>query len=147
MENETEIFGENDGAKRSWLSAIWRGARKRCPQCGEGRLFDGYTTTAETCSVCGLTISEHRADDAPPYITIMIVGHLIVPLALVTERVFDPAVWVQFAVWGPLILLATLWMLPISKGAMVGLQWAHRMHGFGKDKLDDVQSAEMTDPA
>jgi len=25
----------------------------------------------------------------------------------------------------------SLWLLPRAKGALIGLQWANRMHGFG----------------
>ena len=33
--------------------------------------------------------------------------------------------------WLPLMLIVSLWLLPRVKGALVGLQWALRMHGFG----------------
>ncbi|WP_295169366.1 hypothetical protein [uncultured Paracoccus sp.] len=29
-------------------------------------------------------------------------------------------------------IVLSLAMLPVIKGAMVGLQWARRMHGFGR---------------
>jgi len=31
----------------------------------------------------------------------------------------------------PLTLILTLLLLPRVKGALIGLQWANRMHGFG----------------
>lgn len=132
-------FGGADSSAqgaRPWLRALLRGGAKRCPRCGQGRLFKGYTRTAEACSVCGLDFSGHRADDAPPYVTIMVVGHLMIPLALVVGTVFQPPLPVQFAIFLPAILAATLWMLPVSKGALVGVQWANRMHGFGDGRED-----------
>lgn len=123
---------------------MWRGARKTCPQCGRGRLFSGYTRTRETCANCGLNLSGHRADDAPPYLTIVIVGHIVVPAALAVKQLHHPPLWLQFAIWGPLIIVATLWLLPIAKGAMVGLQWANRMHGFGDG--DDLDEADAGNP-
>ncbi len=103
---------------------------RRCPQCGQGALFAGYTKAASSCSACGLDFSGHEADDAPPYVTIMIVGHITIPAALAAKQLFDPPIWLQFAVWGPVILLATFSLLPLAKGALIGLQWANRMHGF-----------------
>lgn len=141
MSETAEHFGGEADEKRSWIQAMWRGARKRCPQCGSGRIFAGYTTIAPTCSNCGLDISGHRADDAPPYITIMIVGHIIIPKALFVRQVFEPPLWLQFAIWLPVILIATLWLLPIVKGAFIGLQWANRMHGFAGFDADPSADA------
>lgn len=120
-----------DEGPRSWLSGLWRGARRRCPQCAGRTLFAGYTTVNATCPDCDLDLTGHRADDAPPYITIMIVGHLAIPLALAARQAFDPPLGWQFAFWTPVMVAAAAWLLPVSKGAMIGLQWANRMHGFG----------------
>ncbi len=122
--------------RRPWVTALRRGAAKRCPSCGKGKLFTGYTKTAAACGACGLDLSGHRADDAPPYVTIMIVGHLTIPLALAVTRIFEPSLAWQFALFLPLILALSLWLLPVSKGALVGVQWANRMHGFGDGRED-----------
>jgi uncharacterized protein (DUF983 family) len=39
--------------------------------------------------------------------------------------------WLHFAVWAPLTLILALAMLQPIKGAVIGLQWALYMHGFG----------------
>ncbi|MEE2690011.1 MAG: DUF983 domain-containing protein [Pseudomonadota bacterium] len=127
---QPRVFGGSDPGKRSWLRAMARGFRKKCPECGVGRIFDGYVRTQAICDHCGLNISGHAADDAPPYITIMIVGHLAIPLALAAKQIFDPPLTLQFAVWMPLMLAMTAWLLPAVKGGLIGLQWANRMHGF-----------------
>lgn len=134
-----QIFG--GGGRRPWLTALLRGASKRCPRCGVGRLFSGYTRTAPSCGQCGLDLSGHRADDAPPYVTIMIVGHLTIPLALAASRVFEPSLPVQFAIFLPMIVAMSLLLLPVSKGALIGVQWANHMHGFG-----DGAANEPADP-
>ncbi|MEO0399097.1 MAG: DUF983 domain-containing protein [Pseudomonadota bacterium] len=132
-DTSSETLAGDDGAPRSWVRALWRGARRRCPHCGEGRLFYGYTRVNDHCPSCGLEFSGHRADDAPPYITIMIVGHVAIPLALAWKQFFDPPLALQFLALTPAMLLATAWLLPVSKGAMIGVQWANRLHGFGDD--------------
>ena len=61
---------------------------------------------------------------------IIIVGHIVVPTALLIETEYSPPVWLQLAVYLPLTLLMSLALLQPVKGAVVGLQWALRMHGF-----------------
>lgn len=90
---------------------------------------------------CGEELYHQRADDAPPYFTIFIVGHIVVPLVLIVEKIWHPDMWVHMVIWAPLILGLTLFLMPRVKAAVIGLQWALRMHGFGlespvKDALD-----------
>lgn len=129
-DHDATTNGAPGPARRSWIRAMGRGLRMRCPECGRGQLFQSYTKTRNTCSECHLELSGHQADDAPPYLTIIIVGHLVIPLALATKQIFDPPLGLQFAIWLPAIIIPTFWLLPRMKGAMVGLQWANRMHGF-----------------
>src|SRR5690349_18706810 len=42
--------------------AIARGWRKRCPHCGEGRIFSGFAHHLERCSVCGLVYERNSGD-------------------------------------------------------------------------------------
>ncbi|MCA0434422.1 MAG: DUF983 domain-containing protein [Proteobacteria bacterium] len=116
--------------ERSWKQALVRGAMKRCPACGQGRLFSGFLTTNNACAHCGTELHHHRADDAPPYFTMFIVGHIVVPGLLVVEKLWHPELWIHFSIWLPLTLFLSLWLLPHVKGALIGLQWAFRMHGF-----------------
>lgn len=110
--------------------AIWRGALAKCPNCGRGRLFDGFLTVTGHCGQCGEALHHHRADDAPAYLTILIVGHLMLPLVLGVEEIFTPPIWVHVLLWGTLIPAACLAFLRPIKGAVVGMQWAAFMHGF-----------------
>ena len=98
---------------------------------------------APECAACGEALHHQRADDAPPYFTMLIVGHVVVGGALGVERAFAPHMMVHMLLWLPLTLLLSLWLLPRVKGALIGLQWAHRMHGFG----NGPDPAQPTDPA
>lgn len=112
--------------------SILRGLRGRCPVCGTGAMFDGYLAVRPVCSVCGEELHHHRADDLPPYLTILVVGHVVVTGLLLTERLLRPEIWVEMVVWLPLTALLALVVIRPIKGGVVGLQWALGMHGFGR---------------
>jgi uncharacterized protein (DUF983 family) len=118
------------GEKRNVWTAIKRGFRGRCPRCGEGKLFRAFLKVDNNCSVCGLDFTPHRADDLPAYLVIVIVGHIVVPTALLIETNYSPPVALQLAIYLPVTLVASLLLLQPVKGAVVGIQWALRMHGF-----------------
>ncbi len=120
--------------KRPLLRSMARGATLRCPHCGGRTLYVSYLRVADVCRACGEELHHHRADDAPPYFTIFIVGHIVLPLLLTVELAYSPPVWLHLVIWLPLTILLSLAILPAVKGAVVGLQWALRMHGFEDER-------------
>jgi uncharacterized protein (DUF983 family) len=105
--------------------------RGRCPACGQGRLLHSYLKVAVSCSHCGEELHHHQADDFPAYLTIFVVGHVLVAALLVVDDVWpDLPLTLHFILWPVLVVLLSLWLLPILKGSLVGYQWALRMHGF-----------------
>jgi uncharacterized protein (DUF983 family) len=128
---------EKNRPARKVMQAMTRGLLNRCPACGKGKLFQGYLTTVHACSACGEEIHHHRADDAPPYFTITIVGHIIVPGLLTVEVLYHPALWIHMVLWLPLTIILSLGLLRPIKGALVGLQWALYMHGFDPEVSED----------
>ena len=124
--------------KRDLWTAMRRGFRCRCPRCGEGKLFRAFLKTGNNCSACGLDFTPHRADDLPAYLVIVVVGHIVVPAALWIETNYAPAVWLQLAIYLPVTFLLSLALLQPIKGAVVGFQWALRMHGFDENAPSDL---------
>lgn len=134
-----EIAPEPSTVRNLWR-AIGRGAMLRCPNCGKGHMFRAYLKVADHCDVCSEDLSQHRADDMPPYLSILIVGHLIVGLMLHMEMSYAIAPWVYVVTMVPAALILPLVLLPSIKGAVVGLQWANRMFGFAPGKPDPAQA-------
>ena len=126
------------GEKRDVWGSIKRGFRGRCPRCGEGKLFRAFLKVDNKCSVCDLDFTPHRADDLPAYLVIVIVGHIVVPTALMIETNYSPPVWMQLAAYLPFTFVASLALLQPVKGAVVGMQWALRMHGFDENAPADI---------
>ena len=126
------------GEKRDLWTAVKRGFRCRCPRCGEGKLFSAFLKVGGNCSACGLDFTPHRADDLPAYLVIIIVGHIVVPVVLWVETNYSPAIWLQMSIYLPLTFIASLVLLQPVKGAVVGFQWAQRMHGFDENAPGDL---------
>jgi uncharacterized protein (DUF983 family) len=130
----TEIYVNATPAQnaRPFGQAIRRGFLGRCPHCGEGPMFRAYLKVADACPACGEELIHQRADDAPAYLTMLIVGHFIVAGVLAEDEWFpDANMLLVGLVWSLAVIAASLALLPRIKGALVGYQWAMRMHGFG----------------
>ena len=102
-------------------TAIGRGMLGRCPACGKSHLFHGFLRVTAACRNCGAPLGLARADDAPPYFTILIVGHIVVPLMLIVQKTQDPPTWLMSAIFLPLTLFLALGLLRPIKGGTVGL--------------------------
>ncbi len=122
-----------DEAERPTRRSIFRGWRRRCPKCGQGPLMKSYLKVRDNCPVCDEELHHHRADDGPAYLTILIVGHIMAPTILWTFTTFRPDPMVLATVFTVGCVALSLYMLPRLKGAIVGFQWAKRMHGFDHD--------------
>ena len=109
--------------KRSVMLGMKRGAVLRCPNCGEGHLYRKYLKV-QVCEACGNDNTRYPADDAPPYFTILIVGHLVVAPMLFFPWIWQANTWLVLGTVMPALMIATLAFLPVVKGAVVGLHWA-----------------------
>lgn len=118
-------------SERPVPQAVLRGWRQTCPACGRGSLYRAFLKVKDTCGSCKEPLHHQRADDAPAYFTMVVVGHVVVGGLLSLERAYAPPSWVQLAIWLPFTVILSLLLLPRIKGMLVGLQWALRMHGFG----------------
>ena len=119
---------------RDKMQSMMRGARGKCPDCGEGSLFSGFLKVALSCESCGEELHHEKSDDAAPYFTIFIIGHILIPLVVFLEMNVYPPYWVYAVILLPLLAALTLLILPRVKGILVGLQWALYMHGFDKGR-------------
>ena len=126
------------GEKRDLWTAMRRGFMCRCPRCGEGKLFRAFLKVGDHCTNCQLDYTPHRADDLPAYLVIVIVGHIVVPVVLWVETNYSPAIWLQMAIYLPFTFISSLLLLQPVKGAVVGFQWALRMHGFDENAPSDI---------
>jgi uncharacterized protein (DUF983 family) len=111
----------------SLANGLGRGLMGRCPACGQGRLFDGFLRVVPLCEHCAAPLGLARADDAPPYFTILIVGHIVIPAMLIMQKLADPPVWQLWAIFVPLTLILAIGLIRPVKGATVGLMLSFNM--------------------
>ena len=112
--------------ERSASDGIRRGFMRRCPNCGKGHLFSGYLAVEPNCEACGHENARYRADDGPAYFTILIVGHLVIVPLLCLSFILTWPLAAVLPLSLALVLVSTLALLPLVKGAFIGVQWATR---------------------
>jgi uncharacterized protein (DUF983 family) len=113
----------------SLKTAIRRGVLHRCPACGEGKLFQSYLKQVDNCAACGERFGHIRADDAAPWGTIILVGHVFLPLAFLVNVDFLPT-WAAMMLWAGCFCVLSLAVLPRSKGLFLGILWHTRAPGY-----------------
>jgi len=93
------VFRQHGQGDTTSTQAVLRGLCGRCPNCGRGHMFTSFLKVADYCPACGEELFHQRADDFPAYLDILLVGHTVVPLALLVETEYAPAMWLQLAAW------------------------------------------------
>ena len=116
-------------------TAIKRGLMGHCPSCGKSHLFNGFLKVRDACQACEAPLGLVRADDAPPYLTILVVAHLLVPIMFLVDRTWTPETWLMTAIFVPLAAALALGLLRPIKGGVVGVMMKLNML---KAHLDEV---------
>jgi uncharacterized protein (DUF983 family) len=79
------------------------------------------------CEHCHAPLGLARADDAPPYFTILIVGHIVIPALLIMQKYDDPPMWLLSAIFLPLTVILSVGLIRPIKGATVGMMLCFNM--------------------
>lgn len=108
-------------AKPSLTTAMSRGLSGHCPQCGQGKLYRAYLKVEDACPACGLDLDRYPADDGPAYLTILLVGHLVIAPMLFFRQVWDSNPWIVLPILLSALMSLVLLLLPPIKGAFMGL--------------------------
>ncbi|TNC72599.1 DUF983 domain-containing protein [Rubellimicrobium roseum] len=115
-------------APRDSGQAMRRGLLGRCPNCGTGRLFAGFLRINPECPHCREPLGRYRAADGPAFITISVVGLLLIPILGWSYVALRPDPLTLALILTAAITVLTLAVLRLSKGAWVGYLWSmHEM--------------------
>lgn len=92
-------------------------------------MFAGYLSVQDACKVCKLPFEPLRSDDAPPYFTLFIVGHVVVGLYLLLWPLLPLPLWGQALIWCGLTLVLCLTLLPLVKGGVMAVIYLTKAKG------------------
>ncbi|MCH2248886.1 MAG: DUF983 domain-containing protein [Cognatishimia sp.] len=120
----------NEPNDRPLMPSLMKGLQCRCPNCGEGRLLHSYLKVVDHCPECGEDYTPQRADDGPAYLTILVVGHVVIFVLTTMWEYMRPSPLTLAVSMCALATVVALLVLPRFKGMIVAWQWAKRMHGF-----------------
>ncbi|HKD47959.1 MAG TPA: DUF983 domain-containing protein [Rhizomicrobium sp.] len=109
--------------------AARRGFLGRCPSCGKTPLFRAYLKQVHACLACHAEFGRIRADDAAPWLTIIVIGHIFLPLVFFLDLDRVIPFWACVAVYAVFLSLLALVLLPRAKGLFIGILWATRAPG------------------
>jgi len=112
--------------------AAERGILGRCPCCGKGQLFQRFLKQVDNCADCGEAFAGLRADDAAPWATIILVGHVFLPLVFLVDLTHIMPLWAELTLWSAILTLLSVAVLPRAKGMMLGVLWQTRATGEPK---------------
>jgi len=102
------------------------GLAGRCPNCGEGRLYEGFHKVSPQCEACGFDLAKADSGDGPAVFVILIAGFVVAFAALFTEVAFHPPVWLHLVLWLPGTLILCLAMLRPTKGLLLAAQFKNK---------------------
>lgn len=107
------------------VSPFLAGVQSRCPQCGKGRLYSGFLSTARGCNVCGLDYGFVDSADGPAVFIMLFVGFIVVAAGISVEIAYEPPYWVHAVLWLPLTVILSIGLLRPFKGVFIALQYRH----------------------
>ena len=108
------------------VNPLLSGAAGRCPNCGEGHLFEGFLKVSPRCEACGYDLAKADSGDGPAVFVILIGGFLVAFGALFTEFTLHPPIWVTLIIWLPMTLVVCLALLRPFKGMMLAAQFMNK---------------------
>ncbi|MGA0181559.1 MAG: DUF983 domain-containing protein [Candidatus Puniceispirillaceae bacterium] len=110
-------------ARQFSFSLLWRGITKRCPQCGIGPVLSGYLAPNPCCAHCDEDFRHISADDGPAWLTLLVIGHAVVPLMIVFGRDATISPILAIVILALVTLVGVYFVLPRAKGVFIALIW------------------------
>ena len=102
------------------------GFRCRCPQCGQGALFQSYLKFRDTCAACGADFKAADAGDGPAVFVILIVGAIVAPLLIFLQVGLDLPDTLALGITLVAAIALCIGFLPPFKATLFALQWKHK---------------------
>jgi uncharacterized protein (DUF983 family) len=112
------------------------GVLLRCPQCGQGEVFQGYLKFRDHCRACGADFRVADAGDGPAVFVILLAGAIVAPLLFILQFGLDLPDWLALTLTMVAAIALCLALLPPFKSVLFALQWKHKAR---EATLEDVE--------
>ena len=103
---------------------LWRGIRKKCPNCGGGKIFDGWFTLKDRCPTCAYLFEREEGYWVSAIIVnVGVIQTMFIVLFIAVVIGTAPDVrWVPLLVLGGVMnLLFPVFFYPLSKTVWMGI--------------------------
>ena len=117
--------------ERDTRLAAMRGLLNRCPNCGEGKILQGYLAVIPECDHCGVEFRRFPSADGPAFFTSTIMLLLLIPLLGFTWVLFRPSPLMLLTIVGVVTAVLTMILLRFIKSAFIGYLWANNEQDRG----------------
>lgn len=107
-----------------WRICLARVLHKRCPQCGEGRLFETYARLQRSCSACGLIYRrEQGAMTGSMYLSAAVTQLFGAAVIAAVWLLTDWGALVSIAIGVPIVSIFCVWFQPYSMALWVAIEY------------------------
>ncbi len=104
---------------------LWRGWRRRCPHCGEGKIYRGWLAMHDHCPHCQFKLLADQGD-LWAYLVVIDRAVFLFPLVvLIYFRLNNPSSW-WFYVSSAAVLFALIYTFPHRNGVGLGCDYYFR---------------------
>jgi uncharacterized protein (DUF983 family) len=113
-------------AKPRFWPVVARGARRRCPHCGEGPLFKGWFTMFDACPVCRLVYERNHGDT---WFFWILSDRIPIGAGIVLLYFgFRATTWLSAAIFLLAMVVPLIWSMPYRKGIAIALAYLSRVY-------------------
>ena len=104
---------------------LWRGCRKKCPQCGQGAIYQRWIKLLDRCPVCGLQYLPDQGDLWGPLLLLDRLLFIIPLIGIIYFKFYNPrSVW--FYLFGCGVVFALVFTLPHRNGMSLAIDYLIR---------------------
>jgi uncharacterized protein (DUF983 family) len=121
MQGRRTRSARRGGVGRLCLQRAWH---KRCPQCGQGELFEGWARLRERCGVCGLVYRREPGSELGSVTLSTVVNTALAGLLFLSIwALTDWGPWLGLGVSAPLMIAVSYGLLPASMSVWVAIEY------------------------
>lgn len=107
------------------LNTLWRGFRLRCPNCGEGKMAQGWVGMHETCDVCHVRFERKSGESAGASIIWVSVLPILAMIIFFMIELTNPgtSLWISAGIPLAFVLIAGVLFYRNVRGLWIAISY------------------------